>query len=368
MLCDTPPITRLLAGVFLAAGTLAGNAHAIEPANLIELAHQAPKPPWPAGDEIGMANTLGPATRLRCAWHMAQADAQWFEASQVRSASMPQSPFASPTRTTPKPTAGVPFSRHAFNSETFDANAEPGQQGTQIDALGHFARIDKPWDPATPFSAEGAQYYGGFTQEQVKPSPDSPLLKLDIAAIPPLVSTAVLLDAQAFVGKGEPMAAGATVTAAHIEGMLAAQGLAERGILPGDMVWIHTGWGRRWQDPATDTPYYGMAPGLSVDAAAYLGDKHIVAIGFDTPFIDAAPEGMLQGKAPPAEGTPEGLPFAIHDEMLTRLGVYQFENLNLAQMADAGVWTSCAMVLPSRDKGAAGAPIRPVAVGSPKRR
>jgi hypothetical protein len=37
-------------------------------------------------------------------------------------------------------------------------------------------------------------------------------------------------------------------------------------------------------------------------------------------------------------------------------------------MASDKVWTSCAMVLPSRDKGAAGAVIRPVAIGMPNQR
>ena len=34
---------------------------------------------------------------------------------------------------------------------------------------------------------------------------------------------------------------------------------------------------------------------------------------------------------------------------------------------DAGVWTSCAMILPLRDNGAASSPIRPVAIGAPAR-
>ena len=45
------------------------------------------------------------------------------------------------------------------------------------------------------------------------------------------------------------------------------------------MVYIRTGWGDYWQDPDTDKVYYTKAPGLSYDAAKYLGDKRIVAIG-----------------------------------------------------------------------------------------
>ena len=104
--------------------------------------------------------------------------------------------------------------------------------------------------------------------------------------------------------------------------MLKAQGLAGRGILPGDVVYVRTGWGDHWRDPDTEKFYYTKAPGLSYDAAQYLGEKRIVAIGLDTPFIDTVPEGMLMGKAGPAAGTPPGLPFAVHHHMLTQIGIH----------------------------------------------
>ena len=55
-----------------------------------------PNPPWPSGDERGMANQIGTATWNRCAWHMQLAGAQSYELSHVRSASMPLSPVAGP--------------------------------------------------------------------------------------------------------------------------------------------------------------------------------------------------------------------------------------------------------------------------------
>lgn len=358
----------LFAGALLALGSPVA-ASAFEPIGLIRQAIRAPSPPWPAGDERGMANVLGAATTRRCGWHMSRPRARTYEASFERSNTMPKSPFAPPSLSHPKPTAGVPFSAHAFNSEAFEAGAEPQQQGTQIDALGHFASINAPWDPKNPFSPEGASYYGGYRQQDIKPTPDSPLLKLGIEKIPPLVTTAVLLDARTHVGKGRAMGPSQLVTAADIEAMLQAQGLAKRGILPGDMVWIYTGWSENWKDPAeASSPYYAMAPGLAVDAAKMLAGKRIVAIGLDVPFLDAVPEGMLQGKAPPAAGTDPGLPFSIHHYMLSVYGIHHLENLNLAAMAADKVWTSCAMVLPSRDKGAAGAVVRPVAIGEPNQR
>ena len=312
-----------------------------------------------------MANQIGPATLNRCAYFMQQPYAKPYEVSHLRSNTMPLSPFSGEFLVKPKPTSGIPGSAHAFNSEAFNEGAEHGQQGTQIDALGHFAALRQAWDGKGALPLDEALYYNGYSQKEVKPTPDSPLLKLGMDKAPPLVTSAVLLDAMAHVGRGQPMKAGELVTAQHIQEMLKAQGLGARGILPGDVVYVHTGWGELWRDPDTEKIYYSRAPGLSYDAARYLGERRVVAIGLDTPFVDPVPEGMLAGKAGPAPGTPENLPFAVHHHMLTQMGIHHIENAKLDEMARERVWTSCTIVLPLRDKGAAGSAVRPIAFGLP---
>ena len=334
---------------------------------LAQSRRQTPAPPWPAGDERGMANAIGSSTWARCAWHLGQRRAKSYELSYVRSNTMPLSPFSGPYVQKPKPTASLPGTAHVFNLEQYDAGAEPGQQATQIDALGHFGVLKQPWDGKPPIPVESATYYGGFTQKDVKPTSESGLQKLGMEKAPPLITTAVLLDAKQHVGGGQPMKAGELVTAKHIEAMLKAQGLAKRGILPGDIVYVHTGWGDHWKDPDTEKFYYSQAPGLSYDAARYLGERRIVAIGLDTPFVDPVPEGMLAGKAGPAPGTPPNLPFALHHHMLTQMGIHHIENAKLDELARDHVWTSCTMVLPMLEKGSAGSPIRPVSIGVPRR-
>ena len=353
-------MTRYLSWILLLAPLL---VHSAEPLKLQRM--KVPSPPWPAGDERGMANQIGPATWSRCAWHLSQPGARVYEISQQRSNTMPLSPFAGPYQMKPKATSGIPGSAHAFNSEQINEGAEPGQQGTQIDALGHFAALRQPWDGKPPFPVESAVYYGGFTQHEVKPGADSALLRLGMEKAPPIVTTAVLLDARAHVGGGKPMKPGELVTAKHIEEMLKAQGLARRGILAGDVVYVRTGWGDYWKDPDTEKFYYAAAPGLSYDAARYIGERRAVAIGLDTPFIDPVPEGMLQGKSAPAAGTPAGLPFAVHHHMITQMGIHHIENAKLDELARDRVWLSCTMVLPLLEKGAAGSGIRPVAIGVP---
>jgi kynurenine formamidase len=318
-----------------------------------------------AQNEQGMAAQLGPKSWASCAQYLSQPKAKAYELSQLRSSTMPLSPFAAPYQMKPKPTTVLPGTVHAFNSETFNEGAEPGQQGTQFDALGHFAALKQPWDGKPPPPTDQAVYYGGLTQSEVKPTPDSPLLHLGLEKVPPLITTAILLDAKAVVGKGKAMEAGAVVTAKDIQAMLKAQGLAKRGIRAGDIVYVHTGWGERWQDPDVDKAYYAAAPGLSYDAAKYLAEKRIVAIGLDTPFIDPVPEGMLAGKSAPAAGTPPGMPFAIHHHMITQAGIHHIESLKLDEIARDKVWLSCTIVLPLREKGAAGSAIRPVAIGVP---
>jgi kynurenine formamidase len=322
------------------------------------------RPPWPAGDEKGMANTLGPATWQRCAPFLTNPSAKSYELSYPRSNTMPQSPFAVQLRENAKPTVGIPGTRHAFNTDEI-VSGDPNQQGTQMDAIGHFAVLPEAWDGKSEFPSGSASYYGGYTQNQVKPTPDSHLLKLGIDKVPPIVTTAVLLDAKTHLGRGKALEPGAVVTAADIEAMLKAQGLESRGLLPGDVLYIYTGWGDNWKDPDTEKFYYTKGPGLAYDGAKYLEQKAVVLLALDNPFTDPVADGFLQGKAPPPPGTPPGLPFAIHHHLLSQAGIHQIQNANLGALARDKVWVSCTMILPLMTQGAAGSPVRPVAIGAP---
>jgi hypothetical protein len=61
--------------------------------------------------------------------------------------------------------------------------------------------------------------------------------------VPPIITSAVLLDAKSYLGRGNAMQPGQVVTAANIEAMLKAQALETRGLMPGDVRYIYTGWG-----------------------------------------------------------------------------------------------------------------------------
>ena len=319
--------------------------------------------PWPQGDERGMANTLGAGTWMRCGYYLSQPQARVYELSHVRSNTMPMSPFGKPLEFEGTPSVSLPGTRHVFNGELVKGG-EPGAQGTQMDALGHFAYYDEAWNGQGQPPLEKAKYYGGLTQADVKPAPNALLTKLGIEKAPPIITSAVLLDAKAQVGKGTALEPGKLVTATDIEAMLQAQGLQWRGILPGDVVYIYTGWGDNWKDPDTEKTYYTKGPGLALDAAQYLAERKVVLIALDNPFTDGVADGQLAQKAPPPQGMDQGLPFVIHHTNLAINGIHQIQNANLTALAADKVWTSCTMVLPLREAGHSGSPVRPVAVGA----
>lgn len=313
------------------------------------------------GDELGNAKALGVETWARCAQYMALPNARLYDLSHVRSNTMPASPFGVPLKYSFRGTTGLPGTLHAFNGDT--VAGEHAAQGTQMDALGHFGYLEEAWSGEGEFPANSVKYFGGYAQKDVKPSATSPLLKLGVDKVPPIISRGVLLDAESYLGKGRPLAAGVSVTRADIEGMIKAQELEP--ILPGDVLFIHTGWGERWTDPMTDEDYYAMGPGLAYDAVQYIGKLGVTLVSLDNPFTDPVLPKQLQGQAPPPEGTPKGLPFAVHHHNLSQAGVLQIQNSRLTEITADGVWEFCAMILPLRIEGGAGSPVRPVAIGAP---
>jgi kynurenine formamidase len=301
----------------------------------------------------GNGRTQGFATLARAAAELSR-DGKlrpFYDLSHEYSDRMPLNPFSAPISVTYQPTEAI--AGHRANNEIL--SGQLGTQGTEIDAIGHFGH-------AGPDGV--VRYYGGLTQAEVKPADDAPLRHLGIDQAPPIITSAVLLDAAAL--RGRSLTAGEQITAADITAMLAGQRV--RGLLPGDALYIHTGWDRKWSDDNPDpsrTEYYSAAPGLSPDAATYLGTSNIVCIGMDVPFIDAVGEGYLRGTGSAPAGAPADLPFFAHHHHLTQAGIYQVHNMRLGELAADRVYLSATIILPLRIRGAAHSPVRPVAIGRP---
>jgi kynurenine formamidase len=242
---------------------------------------------------------------------------------------------------------------------------DQGAQGTHMDALGHFGAVRETWDGSKDFSVDDVYYYGGLRQSDVKPAPDAMLSRLGIDKVPPIITTALLLDAKAHVGGGQIMAPGTVIGADDIGAMLKRQGLERRGILPGDVVYIHTGWGDNWKDPEPEPHYYTEGPGLGYDAAQFIAEQAVVLVALDNPFTDAVNHGQFKGQSGPADGYPKGYPFAIHHHFLVEAGIHQIQNAKLDELARDRVWISCTIILPLRIRGGGGSLVRPVAIGVP---
>lgn len=206
-------------------------------------------------------------------------------------------------------------------------------------------------------------YFGGLTQREVV-GPTG-LHRLGIDKAEPIITSVVMLDAAQYINNGNALAPGYAITPVDIEHILAAQGLANRGIKAGDVGLIHTGYGAAWaRHPST---YYTQGPGLSHDAAVSLAAKQIVLVGLDNPFTDAAVQEPGVGPFPPMPSWEHGnnswLPFGVHHH-LTQAGVHQIQNLHLTEMAQKKIHLGAVFILPVRLKGGAGSPVRPVVKGT----
>ena len=298
-----------------------------------------------AVDDRGNTAMQGPATWLRAAQYMIP-KSQYVhgqltlvppvrvEVSQLMEPAAPQSPFATPWSLTPHrtvffgPNGPTPYAAqaifgHAGNGE--DICGEFGQHGTQMDTLGHFGFINTPGETPT--------YFGGLTQSEVV-GPTG-LKRLGIDKAEPIITSVVMLDAARYLNNGNALAPGYAITQEDIEDILVAQGLAQRGIKEGDVVFIHTGYGAAWtSSPST---YYTQGPGLAHTAAVFLAAKKIVLVGVDDPFTDAAVNEPGVGPFPPMPSWQNGnnpwLPFGVHHHHLTQAGVHQIQNLSLTEMA-----------------------------------
>jgi kynurenine formamidase len=330
-----------------------------------------------AVDDRGNTATQGAATWLRAVQymlpkskyvngHLMLVPPVKVEVSHLMDPAAPQSLVAAPWALTPHPTLffgpnGVTADSseaifgHAGNGE--DICGDIGQQGTQMDALGHFGFINQPGETPT--------YFGGLTQSEVV-GPTG-LRRLGIDKAEPIITSVVLLDAARYLNNGSALTPGYAITQENIEDILAAQGLSQRGIKAGDVVFIHTGYGAAWANsPST---YYTQGPGLSHEAAVFLAAKQIVLVGLDNPFTDAAVHEPGVGPFPPMPSWENGnnpwLPFGVHHHTLTQAGVHQIQNLHLTEMAQKKVYLGAVFILPIRFKGGSGSPVRPVVIGHP---
>ena len=211
----------------------------------------------------GMTNILGLETWSRCSDLISNPKSSSYELSYLRTKSMPLSPFAGEYKPKFLPASSMPDTVQIFTMDVLNENVNDGNQGTQMDALGHFGHLESPWDGKSDIDISNATFFGGFKGKEVKPTNDSPLLKLGMETVPPIITSAVLIDVKKYAYNGQSMSAGEYVTVEDIKKSIQASSLKSRGIIEGDVVLIYTGWSDNYQDPDESKLYYSMAPGIS---------------------------------------------------------------------------------------------------------
>jgi kynurenine formamidase len=184
---------------------------------------------------------------------------------------------------------GLVGKRHALDLTHPLANGDPifpGQQGFSFDVLGTLGNPDLPL------------YYGCISfMEHCGTHMDSPAhvvadgRYLHELTLPELIAPAIKLDLRAECRDRADYDVS--------EGDIAAFEAAHGPIAPGSLVFLHTGWDARYQDPdafivASDDGEFHW-PGLSREAAALLVTRGVRGVGIDTIGMDAGHVAMTLG-------------------------------------------------------------------------
>ena len=216
------------------------------------------------------------------------------------------------------------------NQQTFVEESVSGalHSGTHLDGLAHIGI--------------GAYAYGGRSWADLIGADG--LSELGIENVPPLVTRGVLLNVAAVHGVKQ-LAPDQVITREDLQNAADRAGVV---VSAGDIVILHTGWGVLWD---TDGQTYGASePGIDLSGARWCIDRRVCVIGADNWAVERVP---LQT---------ESEAFPVHQETITRNGVYLLENVRTEELAADGVTEFFCVIAPTRLRGASGSMVGPVAV------
>jgi kynurenine formamidase len=155
----------------------------------------------------------------------------------------------------------------------------------------------------------------------------------------------VLLDVAAYHGT-DCLEPGYVITAQDLTDALAAQSLEIRA---GDVVLIRTGW-LEWFFASGAADVNVPQPGIGHEAAVFLADHDVVAVGADNAAIEAMPFDR-------------GVFMTAHVELLVRRGIHLIEHLNLVELVADRCYEFLLVVAALPITGATASPVNPVAIG-----
>ena len=202
----------------------------------------------------------------------------------------------------------------------------PEHSGTHIDALAH--------------QAENLTLHGGVhVDDGVQTSVGFKVHGIDTMA--PLVARGVLLD----VAGDSRLPPDHAISAEALE---SAARRAHMEVRSNDVVLVRTGYGALWSKPDE----YLHAAGVSAAGSRWLVARQVKAVGADNMAFD-----VIGPADPELHVTLPG-----HLLLLVRAGIPIIENLNLDELAAAGIHEFTFVCLPLKMRGATGSPVRPIAI------
>lgn len=202
-----------------------------------------------------------------------------------------------------------------------DTVVMPMHFGTHIDALCHAWYDD--------------QLYNGFPSTGTRSTTGAARCGVD--KMGPIVGRGVLLDMVKLAGRA--LAPGEAVTRKMLEGT----GIQ---VQKGDIVLIRTGW---IETQLSSPDYYDGEPGIDVEAARWLAEQGVAAVGADNFAVEPIP-------FPPEKV------FPVHQCLIRDFGIPLIEGLVLAPLAGTEVKSFLFMATPLPIRGATGSPLVPLAV------
>ena len=141
---------------------------------------------------------------------------------------------------------------------------------------------------------------------------------------------------------------GEEITVADVQAALQRQGIAESSIKSGDGVFFNTGFGDLWMKD--NAKFNSGQPGIGLDVARWCAAKELALVGSDTWATEVVPNP-----------NPD-LVFAVHNELITKNGILNHENLDFTELIKDKVSEFVYVFAPLRIKGATGSAGRPIAI------
>jgi kynurenine formamidase len=257
----------------------------------------------------------------------------------------------------------TPLGRHVGNIEYF--HGEIGQNGTQLDALGHFGIKPDDGDP----NIQNTLYYNRFRGHQVHGQ--TGLQHLGVEKLKPFFTRGILIDVSRHQFGGAVLPEAQEITMDHVRKTLTAQGMTEDDIREGDVVLFRTGWEQNWRKGTLDyykgiVPGTGGVPGIGLEVAQWLASKKVACVGADNWGVEFYPNNSIPD-----------VPSPVHNELIVKNGIPHQESMHLSELADAAAeekrngsgpdagrdaYTFAYIFVPVPVKGASGSPGIPMAV------